>query len=285
MLLHLSYICFFASFVSYPLIANEVVLEELFRGDIDPQLKIEDGGDSKQALATIKNLPFQVGEDIRFRAYHQTMLSKVLAGHTSMKILDLKKVAGRWALGFRLEATSADWYEWAFTLRDYVQGYFDIDNNQTLYLDLNKHENSYRQSQQIEFNYNEKIIVERDTTNKRVKFKQFRLPNEVVDAYSIVYLIRRYNLADGKDINYKIYADGKVYELAAKVEGIAKIDHLGKKIPTYKVKVLTQVQGALEQRGGLFIYFSKDAAKIPIRIQGDVKIGKFILEIDDVKKP
>ncbi len=266
-----------------PAFSNETKLEKIEKGQIDPKLRIESHKADSEVLERVKHFPYYVGEEIKFRAYHETAISKVLAGHCAMKIKELRKVAGRWAMKFRLEATSAEWYDWAFVLKDYVEGYFDIDKNQTLFLDLNKKENDYRQSKQIEFNYSERMIIERDDTNGKKKYKQYVLPKEVVDAYSIVFLIRRYDLNGSNDINYNIYADGKVYALSARVEGHPEIEHHGKRVATHKVKVLTKVQGALEQRGGIFVYFTKDKFKKPIRVEGDVKIGQFVLEMEDQK--
>ena len=196
-----------------------------------------------------------------------------------MKLGDIAKIKGRWAISFALTATSAKWYKWIFVIKNKVKGYFDIKNNQTLFFTTDKIENDYREIKQVQFDYKRQHLIEKDTTGGKVTYRQFMLKSGVIDSYSIIYLIRQSNLRAKKNIKYSIYSGGEVHHYEAKFLGANMIDHHGHKIKALKVELLTKIQGAMEQKGGIYVYLSDDKRRIPLRVQADVAVGKFVVEL------
>jgi hypothetical protein len=256
-------------------------LEELKLGDIEPKVDI------RQALPTeakpdLSKLPFKIPEIIKFDVYHETLVSRVLGGHCYMKILDLVKVEGRWALHFKLEAVSAEWYHWIIVLKEDIEGFIDLETSQTHFLKIDKQEGSYRQTKTVAFDYKNHRILEKDVTKKETVFHQYRLDQNVIDSYSVLFLIRRTNLNNTKEIAYQVYSNGKVYDLKTVIHGSKSIEARGKKYDTNRVEVLSKVQGALEQKKGIFMYFTKGLTQYPVFSQADVKVGVFSVEMVDV---
>lgn len=255
----------------------KIDLENLSLGQIEPQMPQSSSRIAPLSLS--RDLPFQPDEEILFDAYHKTPISRVLAGHCRMKLGQIKEVSGKWVMPFTLEAVSADWYKWVFVLKNTISGYFDLSSGKTIWLDEEKKEQSYLLSKIIAFDYEKGQVMERYTNkNKVTKYQQFKLQTEVVDTYSIVYLIRRGDLSKNKNIRYDVYDDGSIYALHAEVVSEESIRVQQNTYDTYKVKLLTKVTGALEQKGGIYVYFTKDKFKKPVLVEGDVAIGIFSLE-------
>ncbi len=237
--------------------------------------------------ATLSKLRFRLGESIVFHAFHETWVSRVNVGSCTMSIgKDLHHINGFWAVYFKLTAKSAKWFERLYPIKDVVEGFFEVDTNRTIFLRLDKREHSYYQTMDIVFDYQKNIVFEKDSTKGKVKYHQYQLTQDVVDAYSIIYLIRKKDLIKDAMIDYTIYSGGKTHEMDATVLEDKALVTLNKKpFETFRVKLLTKVEGALEQKGGIFIHFLKDAWQTPIYIAADVKIGKFVLEADKSALP
>lgn len=265
-----------------PINAEGVIeLPELKVENENPRLIFQETKGSIPNLSDKEKYPFELGEKYEYKVYHRTFMSNILIGKCFMETGNLKKVDGRWAVPFKLAAISADWYKWVLVIKDSAEGYFDLETNETLYLEVNKRENKYRSENQVFFDTKKNIIVEKDVTDEPPKFKKYKIPDDILDAYSIVYLIRKQNLNTVKEIRYKIYSHGKVYPYFSKVLGKHRIDLNGKTYSTFKVQILTKIVGALEQKGGIFVFFSDDEKKIPMKIKADVKVGHFVADLID----
>lgn len=267
---------------SDPKKSDQEELKELELGPIEPKIEFATPATPVPSLADRTLYPFQPGESFKYEVRHKTALSSVLIGECLLETGDLKWVAGKWAIRFKLSAISADWYKWMFTIKDTVEGYFDLATNQTLYLTLSKREGSYRQEQKVQFDYfHQRILEQEEDKNGKPKYRQFQNSAGVIDAYSIVYLIRKADLNKVKDIRYRIYSNGVVYDYQSQVLGQYDIEIRGKKHRAHKVEILTKVEGALEQRGGIFVFFSTDNAKVPLRIAADVAVGRFTMDLKE----
>ncbi|MBI2602199.1 MAG: DUF3108 domain-containing protein [Deltaproteobacteria bacterium] len=268
------------SLLASPSNAEGVIeLPEMKVENENPRLLFQDVKGPTPNLSDKKRYPFELGEKYEYKVYHRTFMSNVLIGKCLMETGDLKKIDGRWAVSFKLAAISADWYKWVLVIKDSAEGYFDLESNETLFLEVNKRENKYRSSNQVYFDTKKNTITEKDITEDSPKFKKYQIPDDILDAYSIVYLIRKQDLNTVKEIRYNIYSHGKVYPYYSKVLGKYKINLNGKLYDTFKVQVLTKIVGALEQKGGIFVFFSADERKIPMKIKADVKVGHFVADL------
>jgi len=257
-------------------------LTELKLGDIEPEIIVVDPKPG-EPLPDLSKLPYSVPELITFDAYHETFMSKILGGHCYLGIEKIVKINGKWALKFFLRANSAKWYDWIIIIKEDIEGYFDLETGKTLYLSIKKREGSYRQEKTVLFDYPNKRIVEKDVTKNSTTYRQFSLDETVVDSYSILFLIRRKNLNTEKNIFYKIYSNGKVYDLKTKVLGPKKIHMKKLDYDTNRVEVLTKVEGALEQKKGIFMHYTTGRKQYPLMTEADVKVGRFTLEMVKVE--
>ena len=260
-------------------LSKQESLDPLNLGEIEPQLELKDHQGKVIPSHLYQDLPYLPGEKIRFQAIHKTAISRISAGKCAILTQNVARINNRWVLGFRLEAYSAKWYEWAFLIRDTVEGFFDLENNRALYLHVDKQEGSYTQKKTAQFDYHHNRVIVKDITKGKLTFEQFKIDKEVIDPFSILYLIRRRPLEHVKEIRYTVYTSGKIYHFHAKVLGKEKVDVQDKSFETFKVKMLTKVSGALEQKGDILIYFTADQNKIPVLVEADVKIGVFALEM------
>ena len=224
--------------------------------------------------------PYKKKESLDFDVYHMTMLTRIFCGSAKIATEGLYTIWKKPALAFKIQATSAKWYEWIVKIDDSVSGYFDLETNKTISIELKKREGTYTQDMYVLFDYRnpkqETIRVVENNVTKEYDIPQTQ--NTLIDPYSIIFLIRRV-LNKKKTIVYNIYDDGFIYTFQADVTDEARVKLHGHTIDALKVRILTKVSGAMEQKSGIFVYFTKTPNRVPFLVEGDVKVGSFRLEL------
>lgn len=260
-------------------------LKNLALGNIEPRLTIENKIETTDLTRKIlqKN-HFPLDETLVFNAYHVTVVSKVLAGHCYLRTLNLGKMANRLVVRYQMDAISATWYSWFFVIKNHVSGYFDLETQHAYYLRINKTENTYTQLKTIQFDYAKMQIIEKSITKGKLKYQQYLAPQKLFDAYSSLFLVRNGLFEPGRMITYPVYANGEIHTLNAKVLDQRQIEIENKRYNVFKVEIVTRFEGSMEQAGGIFVYFTTDSYHVPILIEADVKVGKFVLEIANSPK-
>ncbi len=269
-------------FAKQLVVANQLISIEQSGAEnkIKSRLKVEKFDLQKlKDTDLLKQFHLDLTENLIYKAYHKTIISSVFMGYCYMQILAVRSIEGRPVIKFRLEANSADWLSWFFVLKDKVTGYFDMEFSYPYYINISKVENRYRQLKEILFDYKSKKMFEESITNGKRKSNQYPLDQTIYDPYSIIYLIRRFDLYPGLTIYYRVYASSKDYLLNASVLSKEEVEVNKTRYKTLKLQLNTKVQGALAQRKGIWIYFTEDKAHVPVMIEADVKIGKFVLEL------
>lgn len=254
-------------------------LKKLNLGHIEPIARLGVTTLPAPKLNLPKYAGIRPGENFVFDVYHQSFFHRVLIGHCYMELGEVRYLDGRWAVRFRLAAESASWYSSILQIQNDIRGYFDLATNDTLFLTMKKRENTYEQDKIVEFDYRRRQIIEKELTADKTIYQQYNLEPGLIDAYSIVYLIRRRHLGKNAKIHYNIYSNGKVYPHHASVRGLFEIDFHDTKRRAYKVEIITKVEGALEQKGGIFVYFANDRLKAPLWVKADVAVGEFFVEL------
>ena len=108
-----------------------------------------------------RKYPFHPRERFQYRVFHESAVHRVLIGTAVMETGELVWVNDSWAIGFRLVAKSSEWYRWALQISNTVDGYIDFSTGKSLFVTLNKRENTYREKRVVQFDYRSQMIVEK----------------------------------------------------------------------------------------------------------------------------
>ena len=115
------------------------------------------------------------------------------------------------------------------------------------------------------------------------KGKTYPVPTPVFDPLSLMYYLRTQELVPGRSLRFTVFADKKTYDVVANV---TKRETIGAPAGTFKTVVVEPEMRA----GGLYrdedskltIWYSDDAAHLPVRIRSDVKIGSITMTLRSV---
>ena len=109
-------------------------------------------------------------------------------------------------------------------------------------------------------------------TRVRKKIKKTPVPRPVYDPISVIYLLRTMELGVGKTFEFTLVADGKLYNVHARVIRKEVITTPAGKFNTLVVEPQME-SGGVEREEKLNIWYSDDVRHLPVRIRTDVKFG------------
>jgi hypothetical protein len=115
-------------------------------------------------------------------------------------------------------------------------------------------------------------IEEGVATRKRRKIKKVDVPRPVFDPISIIYHLRTLDLSPGKTHDFTLIADGKVYNVHAVVVRREVLRTPAGTFNTVVIEPRMSASGvAREER--LWVWYSDDERKLPVRIRTEVNFG------------
>lgn len=109
-------------------------------------------------------------------------------------------------------------------------------------------------------------------TRVRKKIKKVNVPRPVYDPISVIYLLRTMDLGVGKTFEFTLVADGKLYNVHARVIRRETVTTPAGKFNTLVVEPSME-SGGVEREEKLNIWYTDDPRHLPVRIRTDVKFG------------
>lgn len=109
-------------------------------------------------------------------------------------------------------------------------------------------------------------------TRKRKKIKKVDVPRPVFDPISLIYHLRTLDLSAGKTHDFTVIADGKVYTVHAIVVRREVLTTPAGRFNTVVIEPKMSAAG-VEREERLWIWYSDDERKLPVRIRTEVNFG------------
>lgn len=109
-------------------------------------------------------------------------------------------------------------------------------------------------------------------TRRRKKVKSVKVPRPVFDPISLIYHLRTLDLSPGKSHNFTVVADAKVYAVHAVVLRRETLTTPAGKFNCVVVQPKMENNG-VEREERLWIWYSDDERRLPVRIRTEVNFG------------
>ena len=109
-------------------------------------------------------------------------------------------------------------------------------------------------------------------TRKRRKVKKVAVPRPVFDPISVIYYLRGLDLTPGKSHELTLVADGKLYTVHARVKRRETIQTPAGTFETVLVEP-EMLTGGVAREERMFIWYSDDERRVPVRIRTEIKVG------------
>jgi hypothetical protein len=130
----------------------------------------------------------------------------------------------------------------------------------------------------------EEVTVVEDgvATRTRKKVKKVRVPRPVYDPISVIYYLRGLDLSPGKSHELTVVADGKLYTVHARVRRRETVQTPAGRFATVLVEP-EMISGGVAREERMFIWYSDDDRRLPVRIRTEIKVGAITATLREVQ--
>jgi hypothetical protein len=172
-----------------------------------------------------------------------------------------------------------------YTVRDRLESSFDSRTFcSTLYT---KHtEEAFRKrDEQVRFDYARKKAVKdaKDLRNNQTQHVENDIPGCVTDVISGFYYLSSLPLETNASYRFPLSDGAPTVEVEAHVEGKEQIKTKAGTFPAIRV-VAVATSGSLKDRGRLWIWYSDDAARIPVQMRAKLKWGNLSFNLQRIDR-
>lgn len=229
------------------------------------------------AQPTSENIPFKIGEWLRFEL-HYGMLT---AGYSSLEVKqdtasNLFLIEGKgWTVGM---------FKWFFEVNDTYTTHLNKETILPEYFERDVYEGGYTIQREIDF--------KRDVDSARVldlkhkTDKSMLITPETGDMISSFYYARTFS-ADTLKLNdlipFDVFMDNEIFKFALKFLGREIIDTKFGKVKCLKFSPKVQGGRVFKDDESVLLWVTDDRNKIPIRIQSMLRVGSIKVDLDAFK--
>lgn len=221
--------------------------------------------------------PFEVGE----RLEYEISWLGVPGGGTMMEIKDIVDIDGRPAYYVESRTWSNSFISTFFKVDDRVECLMDADDLSGVSLKIKLREGRHTVDKEIIFDRKANKATYIKNSRKRGVYD---VPSLIRDSLSSFYYMRSLDLKVGNDINFDVFSSGKLYKTTVKVLARETINIDGEKIDTIKIKPVASHNDVFNNKGDIFIWYTDDEFKIPVKIRSEIAIGYFTAKLMNFKK-
>ena len=150
-------------------------------------------------------------------------------------------------------------------VRDHIETTVARDDFSTLRItkDINERGNKLKETT---------VIEDGVATRKRKHLRKLPVPRPVLDPISVIYHLRTLDLTPGKVYDFTLYADLKLYDVKAKVVRREVVQTPAGNFNCVLIEPEMRNAGVMRDER-LFIWYSDDERRLPVRIRTEVKFG------------
>ena len=159
-----------------------------------------------------------------------------------------------------------------YPVNDIIESYVDINSLQPYHYRSRLQEGSYRSDKEIIFD-REKNIATYINHKAGGKKRVMEIKEGTHDPLSVVYFFRTIPLQAGQSADIEVHDGNKSWTLVVQGVKKEKVRTPAGTFNTIKVKALIKYEGLFVNKGDVFIWFTDDEARMPVKIESRIKIG------------
>jgi len=173
-------------------------------------------------------------------------------------------------------AKSADWVSVFYTVDDRVEtvltkGRSKIFIGRPLNYRIRIREGRHRRDKEIVFDHRALTAVYIDHLDKGRR--EVKIHENVFDPLSVLYYVRNLDLRVGKSVYVDVFDSKKLWNVEVQVLRKERISTILGDVDTVVVKPLMKSEGIFNRKGEVFIWFTDDQKRIPVKMKTKVAVG------------
>ena len=217
-------------------------------------------------------LPFGVGERLEFSIDYGI----INAGHATMTVERLRRIAGQECLDIRTEAKSNGFFSKIYKVWDRAQTFMDRETLLPWRFEKHLREGSYRKDLVIKF-------------DRHGHYARYENDDEVMvhphtqDELSAFYYVRMLPLEVGQDVFIDNHTNRKNYPLKVIVHGRETVKVDAGTFDCLVIEPVIQEGGIFTAKGTLTIWVTDDERRIPVKMRTKIVVGSITASLKDYR--
>ncbi len=224
------------------------------------------------------NHAFAPGEKL---TYNISWSSVITAGSSEMEVRQGDPVDGRPTYRLVCTTHSVGLVDLFFPVRESVESVIDAESLYSISFSLRESYGKRKRHrlQTYDHQYNTVHVEVNDDPPETLA-----VPKNVQDALSTLYYVRtRQDFTIGKAMVVDVQDGHKNWSVEIIPTGREKIKTPAGEFATIKVRTYPKYEGVFEHKGEIYIWFTDDSRKLPVRMQSIITIGSIVATLTDIQ--
>ncbi len=229
-------------------------------------------------VRTLENGSFGLGE----RFVYDVNYGFITAGEAGIEIMPaLETFRQSPCYHIHTWAKTSKTFSAIFKVDDQIHSYMDTRGIFTWYFEKRLNEGRYHDVKVVDYDQRQGIAY---TYDDGVPSDTSFIPLYVQDAITALYYARLQPLEVGQSLYVQTHDIKKTYPLRVDVLKYETVKVPAGTFKCFKVEPVLESAGIFKQKGRIFIWFSDDEYRLPVRLRSKVLVGSFSADLKQVVK-
>lgn len=229
--------------------------------------------------AVTADFPFPIGEELEYRIYWGPLPvgdSVVTSAWVQEDGRQLLKIAYR-TKSNKVIAT-------IYPVDDVIEAVIDPATLRPVRFTKNLKEGRHRVHETTFFDYDR--MKAKWVSYTKEKEKEYDIQEDTRDLVSFMYYMRSYAFTPGEEMQFKVMADEKIYELFIKAHNVERIK-TGRhgRVESIKLEPKAKFDGLFVRKGRMTVWVSTDARRVCTRMAAEVPVASVRVVLHEVRGP
>lgn len=158
-----------------------------------------------------------------------------------------------------------------YPVEDRIESLIDRQTLGALRLDVKQHQGKRRKARLTEFDQ----VNHTATVLKNGERKTFEVPPDVQDSLSCLYYFRSLPQFDvGDTVTIDVHESSKNWRLAITGLNRERVRTEVGEFEAIRTKAAVEFEGVFLERGDVYVWFTDDARRLPVRMESKIKVGQ-----------
>lgn len=234
---------------------------------------------AEPAAAALPEMWFPVGERLIYSIYW----GRIPVGN-AVVTTEWVEEDGRTLLAIRCRTRTNNFLSRIYPVDDFLETLVEPASFLPVRFTKRLSEGRYRADQTTNFDFERLRASWRN--NRSGKTNEFELARDTRDLVSFMYYMRKGGIAAGTNLQYRVMADEKIYDLFVTTEKTepVKLDVYGK-VWSLRLEPKAAFGGLFVRKGRMWMWVSEDPRRLATKIAAQVPVANVNLLLDRVEGP
>ena len=225
------------------------------------------------SLGSSRGDPAFLGQDnvhIGERLTYALSWGNIPAGTAVLEVAGRQVLSGRSVIKLLHTARSNNFVSVFYPVNNRVESFLDEEAMLPARLSFKRREGKRKNDMEVVFDQGAHLAI----VTKDGQTETLAVPHHVQDTLSCLYYFRSLPLsAAGDTVGMDVHHDKKNYHLELRVEGFERMQSPLGEVDTVRVLAIMPFRGLFLNEGNIRVWFTNDAARVPILVRAKVVIG------------